>query len=130
MKEFIKSKNGKIIVGVIALVILVAIVLLISKINSSDNEGQKPGDITNEKEIKNPNGLQIGDSLDESEDTLSVSEENSEGETSVEEPSTGNISNQEELSEGDDNVSDEEPKEDTEEGEQPTTSEDTFGELY
>lgn len=134
MKEFIKSKKGKVTIVVMVLLILFAIILGVIFGGSSEKEDKNPNNITieqskdddktelNDKDVNNQetpansgDGLVVGESLKESEDTLSVSGEEDEVDDEV--------------------SSDQDSKEDvdtsdSDEKKQSTTQGETFGELY
>lgn len=105
MKEFFKTKKGKITIGVIVLLILIGIILAIVFSGSSEKGGQKqPGGITIEQgkdgdsqqeEINTEGGLEVGDSLSESEDSLSVSGKTEDKEQGESPADNGNSDNTE-----------------------------------
>lgn len=133
MKEFVKSKKGKIVIAVIALLILIGIVYSCS----SEKNDKKTADIaaelekdedgkTEQNNLENTvNGLEVGESLSESEDTLSVSGGETKEDTDNSSTSPKDESqNDESTKEGENTKDDTEPESDN------TASEQTFGELY
>lgn len=138
MKEFVKSKKGKIVIGVVSLLILIGIIYSCS----SEKDDKKPTDVTIEQEkgegsktqqdnLKDTgNGLEVGDSLSESEDTLSVSGGEDEMNDSVASDKDENLKDDKnpmdkENSEGVEDSTDNQESEDSD-----AVPKETFGELY